>query len=195
MDSVVSRWFGAEFRRLHPLLQALHLHGGVLAGPIEIALGRGLARPFGRAIARKLGIPLQPGPHTLRVEIGHRPDCLLWNRRFDERQDMDSTFHPVGAWPDGLWLERTGPVRLGLGVEVVQGGWYWRCRKAWVFGVRLPLALFPQSTAYKRIEEGRYRFQVTFTMPLLGEVLSYGGLLESRSARAVESSQPFAGKI
>ena len=186
MDSVVSRWFGAEFERLHPLLQALHLHGGVLAGPIERALGRGLARPFGQAIARKLGIPLQAGQHTLRVEIGHRPDRLLWSRRFDNRQRMDSTFRPVGAWPDGMWLEQTGPVRLGLAVEVIDGGWYWRCRKAWLFGVRLPLALFPQSSAYKCIEDGRYRFQVTFTMPLLGEVLSYGGLLESQPARATE---------
>lgn len=186
MDSVVSRWFGAEFERLHPLLQALHLHGGTLSGPVEIALGRGPARPFGHAIARKLGIPLLAGPHTLRVEIGHRSDCLLWKRRFDDLHRMDSAFHPIGAWPDGLWLERTGPVRLGLAVDVIEGGWYWRCRKAWFFGIRLPLALFPQSTAYKRIEDGRYRFQVAFAMPLLGEVLSYGGLLESRPGRAAE---------
>jgi len=129
MDSMVSRWFGAEFERLHPLLQELHLHGGTLAGPVEITLGRGLAHPFGRAIARKLGVPLQPGPHTLRVEIGHLSDCLLWNRCFDSRQRMDSTFRPAGAWPDGLWLERTGPVRLGLAVEVIDGDWHWRCRK------------------------------------------------------------------
>lgn len=172
MESVVSRWFGAGFGRLHPLLQALHLHGGILAGPVEIALGRGAARPFGQAIARKLGIPLQAGRHGLRVEIGHRPDCLLWNRCFDGRQRMDSNFHPVGSGPDGLWLEQTGPVRLDLAVEVIDGGWFWRCRKVWFHGVRLPLALFPQSTAYKCVENGRYRFQVTFTMPLLGNVLS-----------------------
>lgn len=161
---------------------------------MEIALGRGLARPFGQAIARKLGIPLQPAPHTLRVEIGHQPDRLLWSRCFDDcfgagfgtRQRMDSTFHPVGAWPDGLWLEQTGPVRLGLAVEVIDGAWYWRCRKVWLHGVRLPLVLFPQSTAYKCVEDGRYRFQVTFTMPLLGSVLAYGGLLESQPAHAAE---------
>jgi hypothetical protein len=153
---------------------------------VEIALGRGLARPFGRAIARRLGIPLQPGPHTLRVEIGHRPDCLLWNRCFGDRQRMDSTFRPVGTWPDGLWLEQTGPVRLGLAVGVIDGGWHWRCRKAWLHGVRLPLALFPQSIAYKRVEDGRYRFRVAFTMPLLGRVLAYGGLLESQPMHLAE---------
>jgi hypothetical protein len=46
--------------------------------------------------------------------------------------------------------------------------------------------LFPRSDAYKRIEGGRYRFQVTFTLPLLGTVLSYAGLLESRTAPPFE---------
>jgi hypothetical protein len=77
-------------------------------------------------------------------------------------------------------------VRLGLAVEVIDGGWYWRCRKVWLYGIRLPLALFPRSDAYKRIEDGRYRFQVTFTVPLLGPVLSYGGLLDSHDAPAAE---------
>jgi hypothetical protein len=136
MESVVSQWFGAGFERLHPLLQALHLRGGVLTGPVEITLGRGLARPFGQAIARRLGIPLQPGPHTLRVEIGHQPDRLLWNRCFDDRlgdgQRMDSTFRPVGMWP-----EQTGPVRLGTD-----------CRSGrWRVALALPQGLAPWSKA------------------------------------------------
>lgn len=47
----------------------------------------------------------------------------------------------------------------------------------WLHGVRMPLWLLPRTTAYKRIEAGRYRFQVAFSLPLLGTVLSYGGLL------------------
>ena len=186
MESVVSRWLGSGFRQLHPLLQELHLYGGALVGPVEIGLGHGLARPFGKAIARKLGIPLQPGPHELRVDIGHRHDRLLWNRCFDGNIRMDSTVRPIGTWPDGLWLEQTGPVRLGLAVEVIEGGWYWRCRKVWLYGIRFPCWLLPQSTAYKRIEDGQYRFQVTFTAPLLGVVLAYGGLLRSQATLSAQ---------
>jgi hypothetical protein len=40
--------------------------------------------------------------------------------------------------------------------------------------------LVPRSRAYKRIEDGRYRFFVGFTLPFLGEVFSYSGLLEAR---------------
>lgn len=95
---------------------------------------------------------------------------------------MDSTFLPSGCWPEGLWIERTGPVKLGLAVEIIEGGWHWRCRKAWVHGIRLPLALFPRSTACKRMEQGLYRFQVSFSLPVLGVVLAYGGLLERQGA-------------
>jgi len=97
---------------------------------------------------------------------------------------MDSTFRPLGTWPDGLWLEQTGPVRLGLAVEVIDGAWHWRCRKSWLYGVRLPQTLFPQSSAYKCVEDGKYRFQVMFAVPLLGRVLSYGGLLEGHPSPA-----------
>jgi hypothetical protein len=40
--------------------------------------------------------------------------------------------------------------------------------------------------AYKCVEDGRYRFQVAFTMPLLGSVLASGGLLERQLAHAAE---------
>ncbi|MET0815538.1 MAG: DUF4166 domain-containing protein [Pseudoxanthomonas sp.] len=187
MESAVSLWFGPGFQRLHPLLQELHLRGGVLTGPVEIRIGKGLARPLACALARKLGVPSGSGPHALSVEIGHQPHCLLWNRRFDNGGRMDSTFWPFGAWPDGLWLEETGPFRMGLAVEVIDGGWYWRCRKVWLHGIRLPLMLFPQSSAYKRIEHGRYRFQVSFKLPLLGTLLSYGGLLECVTSRSPDT--------
>ncbi len=42
----------------------------------------------------------------------------------------------------------------------------------------MPRWLLPRSEAYKRIEEGRYRFKVSFALPLLGMVLGYGGWLD-----------------
>jgi hypothetical protein len=48
-----------------------------------------------------------------------------------------------------------------------------------VLGLRLPLWLFPNSIAFKTVEAGRYRFYVGFSLPLLGTVLSYGGLLSA----------------
>lgn len=168
-------WLGPQFARLHPLLQTLHREGGVLSGPVVIAFGTGLAGVIGRRLARRLGIPDRAGAHTLRVDISHDPGNLYWDRCFDAGTRMASVFVPFGTWPDGGWRERTGPVELWLGVDIDDGGWTWRLRGARAFGLPLPRWLLPRSQAGKRIVDGRYRFFVSFALPGLGTVLSYGG--------------------
>ena len=60
-SNTVTAWFGEMFFELHPGLQSLHRHGGVLKGKIQLNFGKGLAGVLGKRIARKLGVPLQPG--------------------------------------------------------------------------------------------------------------------------------------
>jgi hypothetical protein len=180
-ESIVSRWFGrTQFEQLHPLLQTLHREGGGLRGPVDIHITGWL----GRRLAQRLGVPTEAGAHVLDVTIHHGPTTLHWDRCFDERTRMHSTFVAQGQWPDGCWMESTGPLRLALSVDVVDGAWHWRPLKLWVHGVRLPLWCFPRSHAFKRVENGRYRFSVSFSLPLWGTVLSYGGLLEAVPRRA-----------
>ena len=163
---------------LHPLLQNLHLHGGTLCGEVEIQTASGLGKLAGAALARKFSIPVR-GSHAFTVNIFHRDDGLHWHRCFDGQTEMQSLFVPVGTLTDGYWIESKGPIRMALTVDIIDGVWYWRCQKMWLHGVRMPLWLLPRTTAYKRIEGGRYRFQVAFSLPLLGTVLSYGGLLDA----------------
>lgn len=175
----VIAWFGPAFAQLHPLLQALHRNGGTLRGEVELGYGRGLGAALGRRLALKLGLPKAPGIHGFQVRISHRDGALYWEREFADGGRMVSVFRPVGCWPRGYWEESTGPLRLRLGVEVKEGGWCWRPRRALLGRLPVPLWLLPRSRAYKRIEDGRYRFYVGFTLPLLGTVLSYSGALHA----------------
>lgn len=175
IDSVVSRWFGPAFDQLDPLLQDLHRHGGRLEGDIELSFGRGLAGLLGRRLARKMGLPTQPGNHRLAVDISHDPSTLYWDRCFDGGQRMASVFQPAGHWPDGFWIERTGAIELRLGVELVNGGWFWRLRSARIGRLPVPRWGLPRSEAGKIVVDGRYRFFVAFSLPLLGRLLCYGG--------------------
>lgn len=179
-DNAVTRWFGAKFSELHPLLQSLHRQGGRLQGEVTLGFGRGPAGWFGRRLAARLGLPQQPNRMPFEVQIGHASQRLSWDRWFDGRVRMHSLFQPVGCWPTGYWVESTGLLRLCLTVDVIDGGWYWRCLGVRVMGLRLPAWLFPRSRAYKRIEDGRYRFHVGFALPLLGTLLWYEGLLEAQ---------------
>ncbi|WP_266171490.1 DUF4166 domain-containing protein [Dyella subtropica] len=182
-ETAVSAWFGDGFERLHPLLQDLHRHGGRLHGPVRIRIGRGVAGWVGRRLARKLGVPVDEGrAHTLKVSIHHTDGQLHWDRRFDDAHHFPSTFRPVGRWPDGYWVEDTSAIALLLQVEVIDGGWYWRCVGATRGPLRLPAWLLPRGDAYKRIEQGQYRFSVSFALPLLGELLAYEGLLDADTA-------------
>lgn len=183
-ENVVTRWFGGQFARLHPLIQDLHRHGGRLSGEVEIETGQGLGAAVGRRLAKKLGVPLDRPRCGFEVEIRHTEQGLLWSRHFAGGNRMVSVFEPVGHWPDGHWVERTGPITLILGVEVIDGGWHWQPRAAKMGRLPVPLWLLPRSHAYKRIEDGRYRFSVSFSLPVLGVVLSYRGLLAVEAGAA-----------
>jgi len=180
-ENAVTRWFGPQFGRLHPLLQQLHRHGGTLRGTADIELGRGLAGWIGRRLARRLGIPVDRPQVALQVDIRHHDGGLHWGRRFGDRHEMLSVFTPVGVWPDGYWIERTGFLDLRLTIDVIDGGWYWRPLSARAGLFTVPLWLTPGSRAYKRIESGRYVFHVGLALPLLGTALSYGGALEAET--------------
>lgn len=180
--TVVTRWFGAAFSQLHPLLQTLHRDGGRLYGRITIDCGRGVAGLIGRRLACRLGIPADRGECGFAVRIAHTEQALLWCRRFENGSEMTSSFVPYGRFPEGGWTERTGPLTLDLGVDVADGGWRWHLRRARWFGLPVPLALLPRSQAGKRIVDGHYRFEVEFRLPLLGRVLRYAGTLTAATA-------------
>lgn len=176
-DTTAETWFGTAFAELHPLLQDLHRKGGVLRGPVEVDFGTGLAGWLGQRLARRLGVPSTAGTHQLEVEIHSASGVLHWSRRFNGSSRFVSRFRPVGVYPSGHWVERTGPLTLLLGVQVVDGGWHWRHRGTRWLGVPLPRFLLPRTLASKAIEEGGYRFSVEIRMPLLGKVLGYAGTL------------------
>ncbi len=179
----VESWFGSHFASLHPLLQNLHRSGGTLAGRATITYGTGAAGFLGRRLAARLGLPAHTGECDFAVHIGHTDKALIWSRHFTApdggTRALTSVFTPHGHYPEGYWDERTGAMRFRLGVRISEdGGWHWQVRRAAIGGLPLPVALFPRSHAYKCVEAGRYRFQVSFVMPGLGTLLSYGGLLQ-----------------
>lgn len=177
MSGLVGSWFGDAFAELHPRLQALHERGGTLRGEVEVTYGRGVAGAVGRRIARRLGVPATSGTHRLEVDIRSDARALHWDRTFDDRGVFRSEFVPVGRYPSGHWIERSGAFSLELGVDVVDGGWHWRHRTTRFRGIRVPGLLHPVTSASKRIDGGRYRFAVEVRQPLLGKLFAYAGAL------------------
>ncbi len=190
-------WFGDSFQNLHPLLQQIHIHGGTLQGEIDIKLGKGLAGLLGRRLAKKLGVPTRHARSGYKVSISHAAGKLIWAREFiapdGAAQELVTVFAAHGQYPHGHWQESTGLMHFRLTVAILEGGgWNWRVLGASLYGIPVPVRLFPQSQAYKCIEDGRYRFYVGFVMPGLGLLLSYSGLLDLTPAikPAMASASP-----
>lgn len=91
---------------------------------------------------------------------------------------MNSTFKPIGTIYNGYWVEKTGSIKVKLTVDIKESGWYWRCLGFSFFGIPIPKWIFPNLMAYKIIENNLYRFYVGFSMPILGCLFSYSGLLK-----------------
>ncbi len=177
-------WFGSAFEQLHPQLQALHRDGGTLHGKVEVGFGSGIGRVVGKMLARRLGVPPPRPGNTLEVTIYNDAQGLHWNRQFNNGVEFRSLFTPVGVFPSGHWLERSGFMTLALQVKIINGGWHWQPTRSFVFGVPLPRWTVPRTVAYKEIVQGRYHFSVEIALPLLGKVLSYQGNLELRASSA-----------
>lgn len=175
-SSLVSDWFGEKFVELHPRLQELHKSGGVLSGKVNVKIATGIAGYFGKQLAKKFGIPFHSHEQSFSVAITHHLDGLHWDRCFNE-DPMCSIFVPIGTIKNGYWLETTGVFKLHLTVDIKDGGWYWRCVSIKFKNITIPLCLLPRVNAYKKIEHEKYRFYVGFSLPMLGEILSYSGLL------------------
>ena len=177
---IVKNWFAEDFSKLAPELQDLHQHGGKLLGKVDVVLGKGLAGVIGKRLQKKLNLPAV-GTNDLCVTISHSDVGLHWDRKFNNTTEMKSTFEPINTIKDGYWIEKTGPLQMKLTVDIKDHGWYWRCLSFSLFGVPLPVWLFPKSKAYKYIEEGGYKFYVGFEAPVIGLLLSYSGTLQKQS--------------
>ncbi len=174
--TIVETWFGDDFARLDPLLQRLHSRGGSLVGPVAVRFGQGLAGWLGRRQAARMRLPVSHNATVpMRIDIHCDDERLHWSRTFEGSATMQSTFVPVGCYPNGYWIEHVGAVRIELGVDIVDGGWRRRPSRARLGALPVPMWLMPRITANKRVVGGRYRFVVATALPGLGTLLSYEG--------------------
>jgi len=176
---LVKNWFESDFSNLDPLLQKLHLSGGELSGDIDISYGKGIAGLIGKRLAKKMKLPSK-GSHKLLVSIYHSSKGLHWDRTFNDDNIVESLFVPVGNNKNGYWVETTGPLKMKLTVDIIEGGWFWRCLSISLFGLPIPTFFVPKSQAYKIIENSKYIFNVSFTYPLIGSLVSYRGVLDAQ---------------
>jgi Domain of unknown function (DUF4166) len=167
--TIYERVLGERFASLNPSLRRFlgEALGGRAAGTLRVTRADGLIR---NAIAAAMGIP-PAGEYETQLEVTPLRDGQRWSRRFGTYalETSQSEYR-------GLLLESTGPASIGFELVVQEGSLLFLPRRAWVFGIPLPLWLAPRIEAENSpVESGGWRVRVRFGIPMLGQIAEYEG--------------------
>jgi hypothetical protein len=104
-------------------------------------------------------------------------DQERWLRTFG-RHIFASTMRNGQDRSERLLCERIGPCEFAQAL-VVDGEKLRFVMRRWsLFGVPLPLWLGPRSDSFECEDQGRFRFHVDISHPLLGSIVRYRGWLQ-----------------
>jgi hypothetical protein len=162
---------GARFMLLPAEVQRLHRPASwaCAAGRCTVERGGGL---LARLIGALMSFP-PTGEVALRFAIEVKAGRELWRRDFGG-----------AALTSELWEER-GELRERMGLctfrhalDADGSGLRMRVLAVRAFGIPLPPALWPRVSTFEHGRNGRYFFEVSAGLPLIGRIVRYAGWLE-----------------
>jgi hypothetical protein len=164
------RLLGLSYHRLPQALQRFHARvGGDATWALEVRRGPGAWRA-----AASLVLPL-PAPTARaqgRLHVRVRGDRETWIRVFPDREVRTT------QWlQHGRLVESHGPVRFFFDVEADEMGMRLASRGCSLLGIPLPRLLAPSVAASVRGDANGWAVDVSLALPLLGTILSYGGVV------------------
>ncbi len=169
MPTIYERVLQERFGSLDPSLRRFlgEVRGGRAVGLLRVTRGDG---PLRNAIAAGMGIP-PAGEYDTALEVTPLKEGQRWRRLFGIHA-LETSQREYR----GLLLESSGPASIGFELVVEEGSLLFLPRRAWVFGIRLPLWLAPRIEAENLPgESGGWRVRVRFGVPLLGRIAEYEG--------------------
>ncbi|MGB3796214.1 MAG: DUF4166 domain-containing protein [Alteraurantiacibacter sp.] len=179
-DPLYRRVMGDDFDRLPDSVRAIHsvLRDGGASGEAEVT---GADNAIGALIGKFMRFP-STGTHALHVAFSERDGKERWTRQFGK-----TAFTSELSEASGMLVERFGPARFYFDLPSDENGLTMVMTRWSIFGIRLPLAIAPQSRAREWEAEGRFHFDVPIALPLIGKIVHYRGHL-IRSVRLSQTS-------
>ncbi|HEX2888816.1 SDR family oxidoreductase [Vineibacter terrae] len=159
----------ASIRRLHDISA-----GAVWQGRAEVGGAQGLLARFA---ARLFGFPATAKEVPVTVAFDVRDGVETWRRTFGRHTFRSLQYAGTGR-EQGLIVERFGVVAFAMRAMVSPQGIDLRLESGRVLGLTLPRFLWPRIAACERVDSaGRFRFDVSIGLPVLGRLVRYRGWL------------------
>ena len=175
-SSIYQRVLGPAFDQLPPSVRVLHGSQGRRnwSGIAQVRRGRGL---LARLAALLFGFPKVGDGIPVVVTFSPDRGGERWTRNFGGRQ-----FHShqsCGTGKDSyLLIERFGAIAVSLALVIDDGKLRLIPRRWSVLGIPMPQALLPAGASFEAEEAGRFKFDVEISLPFVGPIVSYKGILE-----------------
>lgn len=153
-------------------LQALHSTGGFYSGRCSVTPGKGW---LAKLALRFAGMPSGGDDIPVRLRVEQEGNAWIWTRDFDghitrSRLTLDQD--------QGCVCEQFGQVSVWLKPVFVPERLEIQIMRLSLLRVPFPKVLLPQSkTEEWQDDEGRFRFDVSARMPLVGALIRYQGWL------------------
>ena len=169
--SLYARLMGDRFTDLPRAVREIHevFRDGGASGRAEVSRGQGL---LARLVAKAGGFP-SAGEHRLHVAFEECEGRERWTRDFSGQR-----FSSRLSERRGLLVERFGLLSFGFDLPSDGSGLEMVMRRWWLGPFPMPMTLAPCAPAREwQDEEGRFRFDVRISLPLIGPVVHYRGWL------------------
>ena len=146
----------------------------------------GSSNVVGKIIGRIISLPVPGKAAPVTLHIHECPEGELWERMFP-----DCNLRSVQSQSaEGYLVDRFGVIAFCFHLEVSNGGIINQHRKTYLrFGVlslRLPWFVSPRVVSHEEPDdkESASRITVSLSMPLVGHLLSYNGIVRPIKERA-----------
>jgi hypothetical protein len=184
---------GDAWHRLAPEIRQLHTvaEDSSFEGHCKVERGR---NPLAWLVAALYGFPSAGADQPIRVDLKFVGGGEIWTRTIGGRRfsSVQTAGRGRSEW---LVRERFGPMSADLALVVEGAGLRYVIRRWRLFGIPLPLALGPRSTAFEMVEGGKFRFDVQIGHPLTGRIVRYRGELTPAPAALTRKNGAVASPI
>lgn len=173
--TLYQRILGSAWNELPEAVREMHeLHGSKSAsGLAQIKRGQNWLAVL---VAKLFRFPPAGTDVPVNVRFQEKAGQQFWQRTFATYNFSSKQFAGAGRY-DRLLCERFGPFVFGLAL-VLEAEQLQLVIRRWNFlGLPLPLKLAPHNQSWESIEQGRFNFNVSISLPLAGLVVRYKGWL------------------
>lgn len=164
---------GASFDALPATIQILHAGSSrTFTGRCDVERGQGA---LSRVFARITSLPAAGKDQPITVTISCNECGEVWTRQFSKNYMTSS----LSAQGNSL-VEWLGPVRFKFKLDYDSSRQCidWRLIRVAAFGIPLPVSWFDKVKAQESSDNGKYCFDVSAALPLIGMLVQYRGWLD-----------------